>query len=93
MTVNNLYVSYDADGVAHHYVNDDEVPKDVWLQQHPHLRKGKFSGGNSDSGRGGTGDDASSADDEAKEQVRQGIREQRQQAKAERARGSGYELG
>lgn len=97
MTINNLYVHYDDDGTAHHLINDREVSKDEWVQQHPHMRKGNDNGrnGSQDVGNVGDGAERVPADVEA-EVLREGIRGQRAKAKAaeaKRARSSGDELG
>lgn len=95
MAVNNLYVNFDEDGTAHHFINDDEVDQAVWMQQHPHMRKGKDSGrdGNSDSGRSGPGGELFGSDAEQAEKRSQGLREQRAKAEAERAGSAGDAVG
>lgn len=88
MAINNLYVTYDEAGTKHFHINDEEVTEDVWTQQHPHLKRGKDSGGIStptaDSGNVAVGDNGVSADEQA-ESIRQGIRDERAKAKAQRA--------
>lgn len=76
-----LYVTSDEDGTRHFWRGDDEITEDVWIQQHPHLRRGKDSGGNQDSGLGPVGDNGVEPGSEA-ESIRQGIRDERAKAKA-----------
>lgn len=83
-----LYITSDKDGTQHFWRGDDEVSKDVWLQQHPYLRRGQDSGRNQVGGNGGNGAEQVGATVEsadAKEQVRQGIRDARAKAKAAQA--------
>jgi hypothetical protein len=80
-----LYITADEDGTQHFWRGDNEVSKDVWLQQHPHLRRGQDSGRNQGGGNGGNGAEQVGATVEsanAEEQVRQGIREARDRARA-----------
>lgn len=88
MTINNLYVKYDDDGNPVYLVNDEVVSLEVFQEHHPHMKKGQVNGGNiagnSDRRSVGRGD-AAGADDAAKEQAREGIRNARQAAKARSA--------
>lgn len=90
-----LYVTSDEDGTRHFWRGDDEIAEDVWIQQHPHLRRGKDSGGISatpaDGGNVGAAQPSAEGDPES--QVRQGIREQRAKAKGQRAGSPGNGVG
>lgn len=52
--MDNLYTTYDDEGNTHHWIGDREVPKDEWVQQHPHLRRelgdGRSSGTSGEDG-------------------------------------------
>jgi hypothetical protein len=102
MTINNLYVHYDDDGGAHHFINDEEVPKDVWTQQHPHLKRGQDSGRNrsEDGGSVGLGAAYLGSSDDAEVQYQNQVREGliglaqiREDRAIQRARSARDELG
>lgn len=89
--MNLLEVRYDDDGNRHYWRDGEEISESEWMQQHPHMRKGKSSGRDrgSDSGDVGDGDERLSASQQAeeqrKEQVRQGIRNERAKSRARQA--------
>lgn len=95
MGINNLYVTYDEAGDKHFHINDEEVTEDEWTQQHPHLKKGNDSGrnGSSDSGNVAVGDGSVVAEGNPESQVRQGIRDERDKAKAQRSGSPGDDVG
>jgi len=87
--VNILKTYYDDDGNPVHYVNDEEVPKDVWERMHPFIQtKGVGNGGDSLGGRPGFGGDAGSPE---AEEVREGLRAIR--AENKRSGSAADELG
>lgn len=95
--MNVLTVDYDDDGNRHYYRDGVEVEEAVYMTQHPHMKtpKGNRNGraGSSDGGQLGVSDSGIGAvaaaaqvneqPDDVKAQVRQGIRDQRKQARAE----------
>lgn len=101
--MNTLTVDYDDEGNRHYYRDGVEVEEAVYMTQHPHMKtpKGNRNGraGSSDSGRVGVSDDGLGAiaaaaqvneqGDDVKAQVRQGIRDQRKQARAGQGGGAG----
>lgn len=92
-----LEVSYDDDGVRHYWRDGEEVSEIEWMRQHPQMNIGDANHGRNsqNSGQLGslTGNQGGNGGPDAKEQVRQGIRLQREAAKAQREGSSGDELG
>ena len=72
--MNLLEVKYDEDGTKRFFRDGEEISEDVWLQSHPHMRKGKTSGRDrsSDSRRVRSGESAVAATETAGEERKAG---------------------
>jgi hypothetical protein len=92
MTINNLYVHYDDDGTPRHFINDEEVSKDVWTQQHPHMKRGKPDGRDRGSDSGNVGEQRVSGVDKV-ESIRASRDKRTKARKTKRAGSSSHAVG